>query len=217
MDQKRVERVPMTGAESWDNRYSGADYSFGTAPNAYLASRKDLFRPGMHVLVPADGEGRNGVWVAEQGGVVTSIDYSPVGGEKTRRLAKARGVSVQCKTADLTKWPWPRDAFDAIVSIFFHMPPSWRAYLHRSMAAALRPGGFVLIEGFRLAQIELQRTEDSGGPPSRDMLFSPEILREDFAALAIEELSEAETVLDEGPFHSGRAAVIRLVARKPGG
>lgn len=211
----RPQRVTMTGPASWDDRYAGEGYSFGTNPNAYLATRADLFRPGQRVLSLADGEGRNGVWLAEQGCIVTAVDYSPVGLGKAERLAAARGVRIETIEADLTRWAWPEAAYDAIVAIYFHLPEKHRANVHRAAAAAIKPGGLIVIEGFRPAQIELQKTEDSGGPPDVRMLFTPDMLQDDFAGFEVVECDETETVLNEGPFHTGRAAVIRFVARKP--
>ena len=205
----------MTGPAAWDDRYKDDGYSFGTAPNAFLTTQGALFRPGDKVLALADGEGRNGVWLAEQGCHVTSVDYSPVGIEKATRLARSRGVALETLVADLTTWSWPVDTYDAIVAIYFHLPPHHRETIHRHAAAAIKPGGLIVIEGFRPEQIALQSTHDSGGPPDVRMLFSPEMLAEDFAGFEVLLSEETETVLDEGLFHTGRAAVLRFVARKP--
>ncbi len=210
----RPNRVKMTGAASWDDRYRGDEYSFGTRPNAYLASQAHLFRPGQLVLSLADGEGRNGVWLAEQGCGVTAVDYSPIGLGKAERLAGAREVEIQTIEADLTKWNWPNETYDAVVAIYFHLPDTHRENVHRAAAMAIKPGGLIVIEGFRPAQIELQKTEDSGGPSDVRMLFTPDMLRGDFAGFEVLQCEETETVLNEGPFHTGRAAVIRFVARK---
>lgn len=217
MNKSGPERVPMTGPASWDDRYKGDDYSFGTRPNAFLASQTHLFHPGDQVLSLADGEGRNGVWLAEQGCKVTSADYSATGLDKAARLAARRGVSIETLQVDLTKWAWPEAAYDAVIAIYFHLPEKHRANVHRSTARALRPGGLIVIEGFRPAQIAYQEKYDSGGPSDERMLFSPDILRGDFEGFEVLTCDETETVLDEGPFHTGRAAVIRFVARKPQG
>ncbi len=211
----RPTRVKMTGPGSWDDRYKDEDYSFGTHPNAYLATQGNFFRPGDRVLSLADGEGRNGVWLAEKGCKVTAVDYSPVGLRKAERLAASRGVTIETVEADLTKWAWPHEHYDAVVAIYFHLPEKHRANVHRWAASAIKPGGLIVIEGFRPAQIELQKLEDSGGPSDVRMLFSPEMLRADFASFEVLQCDETETMLEEGPFHTGRAAVIRFVARKP--
>ena len=71
----------------WDKRYAEPGYAYGTGPNAFLISRRHLLHPGMKALAVADGEGRNGVWLAQQGLEVLSVDASGVG------LAKA-GVAA---------------------------------------------------------------------------------------------------------------------------
>ncbi|MCB1505141.1 MAG: class I SAM-dependent methyltransferase [Hyphomicrobiaceae bacterium] len=211
----RPERIKMTGPASWNDRYAGEGYSFGTKPNAFLESQAHLFQPGARVLSLADGEGRNGVWLAEKGCRVTSADYSPVGLLKAQSLAAARGVEIETVEADLTSWNWPHAVYDAIVAIYFHLPERHRATVHQSAAAALKPGGLIVIEGFRPEQIALQATEDSGGPTDVRMLFSAEILRTDFYGFKVLTCDETETFLQEGPYHTGRAAIIRFVAMKP--
>ncbi|MFN3868764.1 MAG: SAM-dependent methyltransferase [Hyphomicrobiaceae bacterium] len=205
----------MTGPRSWDPRYSGDGYSFGTAPNAFLASQRQRFRKGDRVLSLGDGEGRNGVFLARQGCRVTSVDYSAIGLEKARRLAARHGVEVEAVVADLTTWSWPVSAYDAVVAIYFHLPPVWRAHVHRAAARAIVPGGLILIEGYRPEQIALQATEDSGGPTDPAMLFTSDMLAADFGGFDVLQSEPCEVVLDEGPFHTGRAAVVRFIARRP--
>ena len=88
----------------WDQQFSTAHYKYGTAPNAFLVSQAARVAAGSRVLVPGDGEGRNGVWLAEQGHDVTSIDSSAVGLEKTQSLARSRGVRITTAHADLVAW-----------------------------------------------------------------------------------------------------------------
>lgn len=107
----------------WDRRYDVPEYVYGTEPNAFLVSKQHLLRPGMTALAVADGEGRNGVWLAEQGLDVLAVDGSPVAVEKARRLARARGVTLRTEVADLLDWAWPAGAFDLVVAIFIHFMP----------------------------------------------------------------------------------------------
>lgn len=195
----------------WDDRYDRADYAYGTEPNAFLVRQRWRLERGMRILAVADGEGRNGVWLAQQGMKVTSVDASPVGLRKALKLALARGVSLHTACADLRTWDWPVAAFDAVAAVFIHFGPDQRAAMHRAMLEAVRPGGLVLMEAFRPEQLAFA----SGGPPLREMLYDAATLRSDFAGADILELEEVETDLDEGPFHAGRAATIRLVARRP--
>ncbi len=77
-------------ANIWDERYSGAEYFYGTEPNAFLLAQKDLLQPGKSCLAAADGEGRNGVWLAQQGLDVLSVDASPVAQARAKQLAQER-------------------------------------------------------------------------------------------------------------------------------
>jgi 2-polyprenyl-3-methyl-5-hydroxy-6-metoxy-1,4-benzoquinol methylase len=201
-------------AAFWDQRYGGTPgASFGTAPNAFLASQAALFRPGQRVLVPGDGEGRNGVWLAEQGLSVDTVDASPVGVEKALALAAQRGVRINAVAADLTAWLWPVAAYDAVVSIFLHFPASIRPALHARMIESLKPGGTMLLEAYTSQQLAHHKAGTIGGPQDSDMLFTPELLRADFAALEVVSLVETEVTLAEGTRHRGVSSVVRLIAR----
>ena len=199
----------------WDSAFSGPGYKYGTAPNAFLAAEAWRLAPASRVLVPGDGEGRNGVWLAEQGHRVTTVDNSAVGVAKSRALAEARGTTLTALERDLEQWTPARESFDAVVSIYLHLPPALRVRVHRALAAAVAPGGWLLLEGFHPTQ--LGRT--SGGPKDPTMLFTLEMLRGDFGDASVgpfrEEVAwEGETVLDEGPGHQGAAKVTRLLLQR---
>lgn len=198
-------------ANAWDERYDRADFAYGTEPNAFLVGQRWRLERGMAVLAVADGEGRNGVWLAQQGMKVTSVDGSAVGLRKALGLALTRGVILRTICADLVDWDWPQGTYDAVASVFLHLPPEHRAAVHRAMLAAVRPGGLVLMEAFAPAQL----AHASGGPRDAAMLYDAALLRADFAGAEILELQETETDLDEGPLHQGKAATVRLVARRP--
>lgn len=196
----------------WDERFSTDTYIFGTQPNVFLASHAPLFKAGMRVLAVADGEGRNGVWLAQQGCEVMSVDISPLGIEKARKLAGQRNVSVDFVCADLMHWGWPQNAFDALVCIFIQFAtPAERKTLFDGFWSALKPGGVLLLEGYGVKQLQY----NSGGPGKLENLYTLDMLREAFAGWDIQSLREYEAVLDEGPKHSGMAALVDLVARKP--
>lgn len=195
----------------WDERFGRREYVYGTEPNAFLVGQRHRLEPGMSVLAVGDGEGRNGVWLAQQGMVVTSVDASAVGLQKALRLAMKRDVSIRTACADLRTWDWPVGSFDAVVSVFLHVHPEDRPGLHTRMLDAVKPGGLVMLEAFRPEQLG----RGTGGPPVAEMLYSADTLRQDFAAAEIVELHEVETELDEGPGHAGPAATVRLVARRP--
>jgi SAM-dependent methyltransferase len=203
-------------AAFWDERYKGEDFAFGTAPNAFLASQTHHLTPGLRALAPGDGEGRNGVWLAQQGLIVDTVDVSPLGVAKARGLAKDRGVSINASIADLLTWSWPRDAYDVLAALYIHFFDGDRPGMHRAMLDSLKPGGILILEAFRPEQLELQKEHRSGGPRTVDMLYSKAKLAGDFAGTSILQLEEATLELAEGQRHKGLAAVIRAVVRRPG-
>lgn len=195
----------------WDAKYADDAFFYGRTANAWLTSRGHQLRPGMQALSVADGEGRNGVWLAEQGLLVTAVDASAKGIAKAKALAAERGVEVGHVQADLRHWDWPVASFDVVVAIFAHFSPADRQVIHQKMLQALAPGGLVLIEAYSPYQ-HLHRT---GGPPDLDMLYTAWRLEQDFAGAEILELAEVTTELSEGRGHHGTSAVVRLVARRP--
>jgi 2-polyprenyl-3-methyl-5-hydroxy-6-metoxy-1,4-benzoquinol methylase len=197
----------------WNQRFGAAGYLFGTAPNAFLVSHKRLLSPGVRVLCVADGEGRNSVWLAEQGLDVTAFDFSPVAVEKARRLAAERGVAVRYEVASVYDWRWPDAGFDVVAAIFVQFAdPPMRTYLFERIVRTLKPGGLLLLEGYTPRQLEYR----TGGPPHRENLYTEALLREAFSALEILELREYDAEVAEGSGHRGRSALIDLVARKRG-
>ena len=195
----------------WDQRFSGAEYFYGTQPNAFLASQAHLLLAGQSVLSVADGEGRNGVWLAEQGLDVLAVDFSGKALEKSRRLAASRGVSLQTELVDVHTWDWGENRFDVIVAIFIQFASSQeRPALHRAIQQALKPGGLLLLQGYTPKQLEYR----TGGPSNIDNLYSAEDLQRDFGAMEILQLREHDMEISEGPGHSGMSALVDLVARK---
>ncbi len=197
--------------EFWEERYGEEGYAYGTVANEFLMSQQHRFTVGMKCLAVGDGEGRNGVWLAEQGLDVLSLDYSTTGLEKARQLAASRKVKLATECVDLTQWQWPVNEFDLVVAIFIHFSSEQRPQLHRKMLAALKPGGLIIMEAYDKGQLNYK----TGGPPVEEMLYSDAILREDFAA---GELLHAEHIiveLHEGKYHNGTSSVLRWVVRKP--
>ncbi|HXY01891.1 MAG TPA: class I SAM-dependent methyltransferase [Candidatus Limnocylindrales bacterium] len=194
----------------WDERFSEVVPVYGEQPNQFLREQASRLKAGMKVLVPADGYGRNGVWLAKQGLQVHTVDLSPVGVERARKLARAAGVDMIIELADLSAWNWPVDEFDAAASIFLHLLPDVRPKIHSNILRAVKRGGLVLLEAFTPAQLR----HSSGGPKQVELLYTAEILRQDFAQAAPLLLEEKETVLDEGHMHRGTVAVVRAVFQR---
>ena len=199
-------------SEFWNQRYAVEEYVFGTAPNAFLTAQAQRFSPGWRVLAVADGEGRNGVWLAQQGLDVLAVDVSPVALAKAEKLAAHHGVRLETELADLLGWDWGEDRFDAIVAIFIQFAGSVeRASLHRSMRLSLKPGGLLVLQGYTPKQLEYR----TGGPPNADNLYTAEDLRGEFADMEILHLREHEREISEGVGHNGMSALVEMVARKP--
>jgi 2-polyprenyl-3-methyl-5-hydroxy-6-metoxy-1,4-benzoquinol methylase len=199
-------------ADFWNERFATDEYIFGTAPNVFLASQAAWVRPGMRALAVADGEGRNGVWLAEQGARVHAIDVSPLALDKARKLAAQRGVALETEQADVLDWTWPEAAYDLVAAIFIQFaPPPERDRIVAGIRRTLRPGGVLILQGYTPKQIEF----GTGGPPNAANMYTAELLREWFGDWDIVHLHEHESVIREGSHHHGMSALIDLVARKP--
>ncbi len=196
----------------WNSRFAEPGYLFGTAPNRFLESQRQRFRPGMTALAVADGEGRNGVWLARQGLAVTAVDFSPVALAKARALAQSAGVMMVTHQADLATWAWPVETFDVVAAIFIQFAdPPLRARLFAAMQRALKPGGLLILQGYRPEQL----TYRTGGPPDIDQLYTRPMLEAAFADLEMLHLAEHDSPIEEGAGHRGMSALIDMVARKP--
>jgi cyclopropane fatty-acyl-phospholipid synthase-like methyltransferase len=208
---KRRSKGFANPAQTWDARFSTDDYIFGTAPNEWLTQHRDLLAPGSRVLAVADGEGRNSVWLAQQGMQVDAFDISPVGVEKAARLAQQANVTVNYQVRSVDNFDWTGGEYDAVVAIFIQFAdPDTRANLFKRMKSALKPDGLILLQGYTPKQLDYK----TGGPPNLDHLYTEELLRDAFGDMSILELQAYEAVLREGTQHSGQSALIGLVARK---
>jgi 2-polyprenyl-3-methyl-5-hydroxy-6-metoxy-1,4-benzoquinol methylase len=198
-------------SDFWDERYAAEHYIFGTTPNVFLASQAARIHPGMRALAVADGEGRNGVWLAEQGAQVHAIDFSPLALEKARKLAEARGVTIELEQADVLEWSWPEATYDLVVAIFIQFVPSpERDRIIAGIRRCLKPGGLLILQGYTPKQVEFA----TGGPPDAANMYTAELLREWFGDWDILHLHEHESFISEGTHHHGMSALIDLVATK---
>jgi SAM-dependent methyltransferase len=198
--------------DRWQQRFSTPDYTFGKAPNEFLARCKPLLPPAGKVLAVADGEGRNGVWLAQQGLDVLSIDFSPAAQAKARALAAERGVTLTIEQADVHAWPYPAETFDVVVEIFTQFStPAERTPKWTGMRRTLKRGGLLIIQGYTPKQLDY----GTGGPKQVEHLYTRDMLERAFGDFAEVQITEEERELQEGPGHSGMSAVIGLTARKP--
>ena len=195
----------------WDERYAGEDYLFGTEPNVFLLSQRHLLKPGMSCLAVADGEGRNGVWLAQQGLRVLSVEASAVALEKAKALARQRGVRIDFEQADLARWQWGENRFDAVAAIFIQFaPPALREQMFAGIKRCLKPGGLLILQGYTPRQLEYK----TGGPPLAENMYTETLLRNAFGEMEILHLREHDDHIGEGSGHRGMSALIDLVARK---
>jgi SAM-dependent methyltransferase len=198
----------MGELERWNGRYAPDSYLFGTAPNAFLAAQKARLPKHGRALSIADGEGRNGVWLAEQGLDVVSMDFSPVAQAKARALAAQRGVTIATEQVDLANWDWPADAFDVIVVIFAQ--PLEKTALFAGIRRALKPGGLLLLEGYPPKQLEY----GTGGPGEVERLYTRADLEAGFGSFSKVDVAEYDAEIYEGDGHGGMSALIDLVGVK---
>ena len=201
----------VAGYSVWDERYAGEGYLFGTEPNAFLQSQQAVLKPGADCLAVADGEGRNGAWLAQQGLRVLSVEASAVALNKAKKLAQQRGVAIEFEQADLAQWEWGENRFDVVVAIFIQFAsPELRVEMFAHIKRCLKPGGLLLLQGYTPRQLEYK----TGGPSQAENLYTESLLRNAFAAWEILHLREHDDIIREGAGHSGMSALIDLVAKK---
>ncbi|WP_235867054.1 SAM-dependent methyltransferase [Roseibium marinum] len=201
----------MSELDRWENRFAAREYVFGTAPNAFLARQAPRLKAGLRALSIADGEGRNGVWLAEQGLQVTSQDFSPRAQEKARALARQRDVELDFFLGDLLEFDWPDAGYDVIVGIFFQfLAPDDRARVFEGIRSAVRPGGLVLIEGYGPKQLEYR----TGGPGKLEKLYTGELLKAAFEGFSEVDVQVYDAEVSEGAGHVGLSALVDLIARR---
>lgn len=194
----------------WDARYSEHADAFGSEPNDFLRSQADRIPHG-RVLCLGEGQGRNAIFLASLGFEVTALDASHVGMQQAAARAAQRGVSLTTIVADLADYRIEPGVWDGIVSIFVHLPPGLRQQVHAQAAAGIKSGGVFLLEAYTPAQLQFR----TGGPSSPQLLMSASDVKAELTGLTFEIAHEIERDVLEGQFHSGRAAVVQVLARKP--
>jgi SAM-dependent methyltransferase len=195
--------------EMWNQRFAGEEYAYGTQPNLFLKEKLLGIPPG-RILLPAEGEGRNAVYAAGLGWEVTAIDFSEEGKKKALKLAGLLGVKLDYLIEDMTRMDFGEGIYDAAALIYAHIAPEFRKTVHQKIVRSLKPGGYLILEAFNTRQIKYS----SGGPRSLELLYTIPMLQDDFQDLQILQLDETDVELNQGPFHKGEAAIIRLFGRK---
>jgi SAM-dependent methyltransferase len=201
----------MSEFDRWEGRYKAPEFVFGKEPNYFLAQCAGLLPTSGRALAVADGEGRNGVWLAERGLKILSLDFSPAAQEKARALAAERCVEIDIVNADVHTWAYPDAAFDVVVEIFTQFSsPAERAAKWAGMRKTLKPGGLLILQGYTPRQLHY----GTGGPKQIENLYTRAMLEEGFAGLHDMQFTEEEIEMHEGAGHGGMSAVIGLTARK---
>ena len=200
--------------QKWDERYKDQEFAYGKDPNMFFKEWLPQFEPGS-ILMPGDGEGRNGVFAARLGWKVTSFDLSIEGQSKALLLAKENDVALEYIVGDLEQLRFEREAFDAMGLVYAHFSAEMKSVFHKKLNNYLKPGGVVIFEAFSKRQIHFKKLNSKvGGPEDIDMLYSKGEIMADFGNYEVLMLEEEEIVLNEGKYHIGKGSVIRFVGRK---
>jgi SAM-dependent methyltransferase len=200
--------------EIWNQRYEQVAYAYGEEPNEFFKAQLETLSPGK-ILLPAEGEGRNAVYAATKGWVVTALDISEAGKTKALALAEKHKVQINYKVADMGQVSFPEATFDALDLVYAHFPVNVKSAYHQQLASYLKIGGIVIFEAFSKSHVSYQTENPAvGGPKSLEMLFSIEELENDFKGFEFYYLKEEIVDLNEGLYHKGKGAVIRMVGKK---
>jgi 2-polyprenyl-3-methyl-5-hydroxy-6-metoxy-1,4-benzoquinol methylase len=196
----------------WNERFDKEEFIFGKEPNEYLVEKtKEYLKPNDKVLCIADGEGRNGVWLAKQGMQVVGFDASDIALVKAKQFAKENQVEVEYSFSDTDSFDWQANAYDAVVAIFIQFAdPAMRARIFHHVYQTLKPGGVFILQGYTPKQLDYK----TGGPSALEHLYTEESIRELAKDFEVLELVSYERVLNEGARHSGMSALLGLVAKK---
>jgi len=197
----------------WDQRYNEAGFAYGTEANDFLKEEFHKIPAGGRVLCLAEGEGRNAVFLAQNGYQVTAMDLSEVGLNKALKLASDKGVEISTQVADLADYKLGDVQWDGIVSIWAHMPEAIQQRVHAQVAPALKPGGVFILEAYTYQQTTM---EGVGGPPAtqKDRFVSLEDLQSELAKLEEVTGIEKQRTISEGTRHQGLSAVVQFVGYK---
>lgn len=194
----------------WNERYQTEEFVYGKSPNDFLAFAIEQIKRRGTLLSLGEGEGRNAIFLAKHDFSVTALDLSDVGLSKAKKLAQEAGVAIETIVADLSDYTIPRESYDVIVSIFCHLPSELQKRVNANIVNALKPGGFLILEGFSKDQLAF----NSGGPRTPEMLLSLETVQEELQGLEFVISRQLERELSEGPLHSGRCSVVQILATK---
>jgi len=203
--------------EMWNNRYGAKEFAYGKEPNEFFKQTVTRYKLAGNLLLPAEGEGRNAVFAAEQGLQVTAFDISEEGKKKALQLAASQGVMLDYKVGDFLSMDFNETSFDGAALIYAHFPPAILSNYHQRIGELIKPGGLLILEGFSTNNLPLrEKNPEIGGPNKLEMLFTTESIQKDFPEFEVLQLEEKEVELNEGIYHKGIGKVIRFVGKKKG-
>ena len=196
----------------WNERFNKEEFIFGKAPNEYLVEQVSQYlKSNSSVLCIADGEGRNGVWLAKQGMQVVGFDASDVALAKAKQFAQDHQVEIEYSFSDTDSFDWQENAYDAVIGIFIQFAdPAMRERIFQKTHKALKSGGIFILQGYTPKQLEYK----TGGPSLIEHLYTEELIRSLAKEFQILDLCCYEKELNEGARHAGMSALLGLVAKK---
>ena len=194
----------------WDERFSQPEYYYGKLPNDFLKEQAGVFPKAGQLLSLGEGEGRNAVFMAQQGYAMTALASAPAGLDKTQQLAKEKNVEVEPLLAHLKYYEFEPQAWDGVINIFCHLPAPVRRKVHENLVHTLKKGGIFLMEAYTPEQLEY----GTGGPQNIDLLYDPETIRKELTELELLHFEKKERNIVEGVGHDGPSSVLQVIARK---
>jgi SAM-dependent methyltransferase len=196
--------------EFWDERYASKDYFYGTTPNHFLSSITGILKKSARILCIGEGEGRNAVYLQAKGYNVTAVDFSENGKLKALDLASQFDVKIDYQISNLESFDFENKKWDAVISIFCHLPSSIRSDVHYRLESGLKNDGFFIFQAYNPKQLEFK----SGGPKDPEMLYTDQLIKNDFKSLQWIRLENSIEYLSEGLGHNGLSSVLTGVGVK---
>lgn len=164
--------------EFWDARYASRPQIWSGNPNPHLVSQAGALPPSAALDV-GSGEGADAIWLAREGWQVTAVDVSAVALERAANHARAADPDaafahrIAWQRVDAQDWTPDPAAYDLVSAQFMYLPPEERTALFGRLAAAVAPGGTLLIVGHHPQDLP---SEQRGGARERLMYTAEEVV-----------------------------------------
>jgi D-arabinose 1-dehydrogenase-like Zn-dependent alcohol dehydrogenase len=194
----------------WDERYTEEELAYGDAPNVFFAEELNKIEKPGKLLLPMEGQGRNAVYAAKLGWDVIAFDFSEAAKESALELARKHEVTITYYVSSMEDFRPGTEEYDVVALIYAHLPENIRKESHQKLVNALKKNGTFIVEGFEKKQLNY----NSGGPKNEAMLYSLDMISNDFDNIEMCTCEEKIVELKEGKYHVGEAAVVRFVGKK---